>query len=249
MTSDTFVRRYAKPVVFLLCLLPVAWLALGIFALESGNLSSAAATALGANPVEKVQDTLGIWGLRLLLVTLAVTPLRVLTGSPKLHLFRRMLGLFAFSYVALHFLWYLFVDQAFDWEQLAADVVKRPYVTAGFTALLLLVPLAVTSTRRAMRRLGRRWEKLHRLVYAAAILGCVHFWWQVKADIREPAVYAGVLALLLGWRVLNRRKRRGVGSVARSRGESRERNAGEDQGAAEAGVPVHRLAQQPPAQH
>jgi sulfoxide reductase heme-binding subunit YedZ len=246
---DTLVRRYAKPVVFLLCLLPAAWLALGIGALESGDAGAAAARALGANPVEKVQDTLGVWGLRFLLATLAVTPLRVLTGFAKLHLFRRMLGLFAFFYVAMHFLWYLFVDQAFDWEQLAADVVKRPYITAGFTALLLLAPLAATSTRRSMRRLGRRWEKLHRLVYPAAILACVHFWWQVKADIREPAVYAGVLALLLGWRLLRNRKRRNAASVAGTGGQRRERNAREDQGAADTRSPVHRLAEQPPAQH
>ena len=167
-----------------------------------------AARALGANPVEKIQDTLGIWGLRLLLVTLAVTPFRVLGGWPRLQLFRRMLGLFAFFYISLHFLWYLFVDQAFDWSQLLADVVKRPYVTAGFTAFLLLVPLAATSTQRAMRRLGRRWQKLHRLVYAAAILGCVHFWWQVKADTREPLVYAAIATLLLGWRLHRAWRRR-----------------------------------------
>lgn len=249
MDPDALVRRYAKPVVFLACLLPAAWLALGIWGLESGDAGSGAARALGANPVEKVQDTLGIWGLRLLLATLAVTPLRVLTGFAKLHLFRRMLGLFAFFYVCMHFLWYLFVDQALDWAQLAADVVKRPYITAGFTVLVLLVPLAVTSTRRAMRRLGRRWQTLHRLVYPAAILACVHFWWQVKADIREPAVYAAVAALLLGWRLANRRRRRGAASGAEARGERRERDAREDQGAADAGAPVHALAEQPPAQH
>lgn len=248
MDSDYFVRRFAKPVVFLLCLLPVAWLALGIYALESGDVASRAAQALGANPVEKVQDTLGIWGLRFLLATLAVTPLRVLLGWPRLHLFRRPLGLFAFFYVALHFLWYLFVDQDSNWGQLAGDVAKRPYITAGFTALLVLVPLAVTSTQRAMRRLGRRWQTLHRLVYVAAVLGCVHYWWQVKADIREPALYAAVLAVLLGWRVVNRRKRRSTASRARPRSERRERNAGQDQGGASAGVPVHRLAEQPPPQ-
>ncbi len=214
MDTDYAVRRYLKPVVFLLCLLPAAWLVAGIAALQSGDAASAAARALGANPVEEVQDTLGIWGLRLLLATLAVTPLRVLLDWPKLHLFRRMLGLFAFFYIALHFAWYLFVDQAFDWEQLAADVVKRPYVTAGFTALLLLVPLAATSTARAMRRLGRRWQRLHRLVYPAAILGCVHFWWQVKADIREPAIYAGIAALLLGWRLVRAQARGRAASVA-----------------------------------
>jgi sulfoxide reductase heme-binding subunit YedZ len=212
--TDYAVRRYAKPVVFLLCLVPAAWLVAGIAALQSGDEASAAARALGANPVEKVQDTLGIWGLRLLLATLAVTPLRVLLGWPKLQLFRRMLGLFAFFYVVLHFAWYLFVDQAFDWQQLAADVVKRPYVTAGFTALVLLVPLAATSTAGAMRRLGRRWQRLHRLVYVAAVLGCVHYWWQVKADIREPAIYAGITALLLGWRVVRAQARRRAARVA-----------------------------------
>jgi sulfoxide reductase heme-binding subunit YedZ len=246
--ADYRLRRYAKPLVFLLCLLPAAWLVAGIVALESGDVTAAAAQALGANPVEKVQDTLGIWGLRLLLVTLAVTPLRVLGGWPKLQLFRRMLGLFAFFYIALHFLWYLFVDQDFDWRQLAGDVAKRPYITAGFTALVLLVPLAVTSTQKAMRRLGRRWQKLHRLVYPAAILGCVHFWWQVKADIREPLVYAAIAAALLGWRWHHARRRR-LGSTARPRAEGRERDAGEDQGAARARAPVHGLADQPPAQH
>jgi sulfoxide reductase heme-binding subunit YedZ len=244
MDTDRFVRRVAKPAVFALCLLPAAWLALGIAGLASGDAGSRAALALGANPVEKVQDTLGIWGLRFLLATLAVTPLRVLTRSPKLHLFRRMLGLFAFFYVSAHFLWYLFVDQAFDWEQLAADVVKRPFVTAGFTALLLLAPLAATSTRGAMRRLGRRWQRLHRLVYPAAILACVHFWWQVKADIREPAVYAGLLALLLGWRLLNRRR-----GPARRAAPRREGDAREDQRTADSRPRINGLAEQPPAQH
>jgi sulfoxide reductase heme-binding subunit YedZ len=243
MDADRFVRRVAKPAVFVLCLLPAAWLALGIAGLVAGDPSSQAALSLGANPVEKVQDTLGIWGLRLLIATLAVTPLRVLTRSPKLHLFRRMLGLFAFFYVTAHFFWYLFVDQAFNWEQLAGDVVKRPYVTAGFSALLLLTPLAVTSTRRAMRRLGRRWQRLHRLVYPAAILACLHFWWQVKADIREPALYAGLLALLLGWRLWNRRRGPSRRGAAR-----REGDAGEDQRASQGRAGVHGFAEQPPAQ-
>lgn len=200
MATENTVRRFAKPVVFLLCLLPAAWLAAGIAALQSGDLAAPPAQWLGANPVEKVQDELGIWGLRLLLATLAVTPLRTILGWPKLLLFRRMLGLFAFFYAALHFLWYLFVDQAFDWAQLLADVARRPYVTAGFTAFVLLVPLAATSTRAAMRRLGRRWLRLHRLVYPATLLGCLHFWWQVKADVREPLVYAAIAVTLLGWR-------------------------------------------------
>lgn len=233
MDADYRARRYAKPILFLLCLWPAVWLTVGILALQSGKASSAAALALGVNPVEAVQDTLGIWGLRLLLATLAVTPLRVIGGWTWLQSFRRMLGLFAFFYLTLHFLWYLFVDQAFDWRQLAADVVKRPYVTAGFSALLMLIPLAATSTRRAMRRLGRRWQKLHRLVYPAAILGCIHFWWQVKADVREPLVYSAILALLLGWRLYR----------------SRAGNRKQDQKAARAGPPVERLAEQPPGQH
>jgi sulfoxide reductase heme-binding subunit YedZ len=251
MDADYVARRYVKPLLFLLCLAPAAWLAAGILALQAGEVTGAAAQALGANPVEKVQDTLGIWGLRLLLVTLAVTPLRVIGGWPRLQLFRRMLGLFAFFYVSLHFLWYLFVDQAFDWRQLAADVVKRPYITAGFTAFLLLVPLAATSTRRAMRRLGRRWQKLHRLAYVAAILGCVHYWWQVKADVREPLAYAAVLALLLGWRLYHRRRGSAAArapSGARSRGQGRERNPAKDQEPARAGLGLERLAEQPPGQ-
>ena len=243
--ADILQRRVFKPLVFLLCLLPAAWLVAGLTGWEPA--------ALGANPVEKIQDTLGVWGLRLLLVTLAVTPLRELGGWPRLLAFRRMLGLYAFFYVALHFLFYLFVDQALDWRQLLADVAKRPYITLGFTALLLLVPLAVTSTRRAMRRLGRRWQKLHRLVYVATILGCVHFWWQVKADVREPLIYAAITALLLGWRLQRYRQRRAAqaqrsGPAPLARGHGTERDAGQDQRTAGAGAPVQRLAQQPPAE-
>jgi sulfoxide reductase heme-binding subunit YedZ len=250
MDADYRARRYAKPVVFLLCLGPAAWLAAGLVALQAGDASGAAAQALGVNPVEAVQDTLGIWGLRFLLATLAITPLRVIGGWPWMQAFRRMLGLFAFFYVGMHFLWYLFVDQAFDWRQLLADVVKRPYVTAGFTAFLLLVPLAATSTRSAMRRLGRRWQKLHRLVYAAAILGCVHYWWQVKADIREPLVYAGILAVLLGWRLHRRRSRRApVPTSAAARPEGRKADGRENEDSARTRAPVERLAEDPPGQH
>jgi sulfoxide reductase heme-binding subunit YedZ len=253
MDSDAVARRFAKPVLFTLCLLPVAWLAAGILALQWGDPTAAAARALGANPVEKIQDTLGIWGLRLLLVTLMITPLRVVGGWPRLQLFRRMLGLFAFSYISLHFAWYLFVDQAFAWSQLLADVAKRPFVTAGFLAFALLVPLAVTSTQGSMRRLGRRWQKLHRLVYLAAVLGCVHYWWQVKADVREPLVYAGIAALLLGWRALRawRRRRASAGaksSVAGTGAQGRERDRGQDQQPPRSSPHVQRLADQPPAE-
>lgn len=234
MNADVLTRRVVKPAVFLLCLWPMLWLAAGIF--------GRAGVDLGINPVETIQDTLGIWGLRLLLATLAITPLRVLGGWPRAQGFRRMLGLFAFSYILLHFLFYLFVDQAFDWPQLVADIVKRPYITLGFTALVLLVPLAVTSTRGAMRRLGRRWQTLHRLVYPATVLGCVHFWWQVKADVREPLIYAGIAALLLGWRALRairRRRAKPAASGALARGARADRDAGEDQEPARARTPVH----------
>jgi sulfoxide reductase heme-binding subunit YedZ len=236
MHADTLTRRVAKPIVFVLCLLPLLWLLAGIVGWPGADL--------GANPVEKIQDTLGIWGLRLLLATLAITPLREIGGWPRLQLFRRMLGLFAFAYLLLHFLFYLFVDQALDWRQLAADIVKRPYITVGFAALLLLVPLAVTSTRRAMRRMGRRWQMLHRLVYPAAVLGCVHFWWQVKADVREPLIYVAVAALLLGWRVAGwwrRRQARVAASAARVRSSRTDRDACQNQETAGTGSPVHGL--------
>jgi sulfoxide reductase heme-binding subunit YedZ len=234
MLADTLTRRVAKPIVFVLCLLPLLWLLAGIAGWTRADL--------GANPVEKIQDTLGIWGLRLLLATLAVTPLREIGGWTRLQLFRRMLGLFAFAYLLLHFLFYLFVDQAFDWPQLVADIIKRPYITVGFAALMLLVPLAATSTRRAMRRMGRRWQTLHRLVYPAAVLGCVHFWWQVKADVREPLIYVAIAALLLGWRVAGwwrRRQARAASSTARARSSRSGRDAGQNQDAAGTGSPVH----------
>jgi sulfoxide reductase heme-binding subunit YedZ len=234
MRADTLTRRVAKPIVFVLCLLPLLWLLAGIVGWAGADL--------GANPVEKTQDTLGIWGLRLLLATLAITPLREIGGWPRLQLFRRMLGLFAFAYLLLHFLFYLFVDQAFDWPQLVADIIKRPYITVGFAALMLLVPLAATSTRRAMRRMGRRWQTLHRLVYPAAVLGCVHFWWQVKADVREPLIYVAIAALLLGWRVAGwwrRRQARAASSTARARSSRSGRDAGQNQDAAGTGSPVH----------
>jgi len=253
MNADFLVRRIAKPLVFLLCLLPAAWLVAAIIALQTGGIAGWQPTSLGANPVEKIQDTLGIWGLRLLLVTLAVTPLRVIGGWPRLLAFRRMLGLFAFFYIVLHFLWYLFVDQAFDWPQLLADVAKRPFITAGFTAFVLLVPLAATSTQAAMRRLGRRWQELHRLIYPAAILGCVHFWWQVKADIREPVVYAAIAAILLGWRLWRHRRLRAAAagqasSVAGTRRPGAERNTSQNQQPTGARPPVHAFAEQPPAE-
>ena len=200
-------RRLVKPLLFVLCSLPLAWLLVRAFGL--------AGTGLGANPIDELQDRLGAWGLRLLLATLCVTPLAVTLRKPWLMGTRRMLGLFAFTYLALHFLNWFVLDQWFDLQAIAADIVKRPYITVGFTAFVLLVPLAVTSTAGWMRRLGRRWHRLHRLVYPAAILGCTHFWWQVKADWREPAVHAALLAGLLAWRIRRARRRTTVAGAVR----------------------------------
>jgi len=162
---------------------------------------SALLGALGANPVETLEHTTGLWTLRLLLATLAVTPLRRALGWAWLAPYRRTLGLLAFSYCCLHLCIYALVDLWGAWDTLVEDVLERPYVTAGFTGFLLLVPLAVTSTRAWMRRLGRRWVVVHRLVYAAAVAGCLHFLWLVKADLLEPLVYTSILALLLAARV------------------------------------------------
>jgi sulfoxide reductase heme-binding subunit YedZ len=202
MTASSI--RALKVVVFGLCLVPLAMLALAVFGV--GGLS------LGANPIEELIHQLGKWGLKFLLMTLAVTPLRKLTGWNWLIRFRRMLGLFAFVYVLLHFLVYAGLDQRFELTAIIEDIAERPYITIGMSALLLLLPLAVTSTKGMMRRLGKRWQKLHRLVYVIAILGVWHFYWQVKLDTLEALIYAGILAVLLGFRLLvwRRRKRRGA---------------------------------------
>jgi len=191
--------RVLKIPVFALCLLPLALLALETFGV--GGLS------LGANPVEELIHRLGKWGLKFLLITLAVTPLRRLTGWNWLIRFRRMLGLFAFFYVLMHFLAYAGIDQRFDLALILEDIVERPYITVGMTALLLLLPLALTSTKGMMRRLGKRWQKLHRLIYVIGILGVWHFYWQVKLDTLEPLTYAGILTALLAFRVVDRRRR------------------------------------------
>jgi sulfoxide reductase heme-binding subunit YedZ len=199
MTASSI--RALKVVVFGLCLGPVTLLALAVFGV--GGLS------LGANPIEELIHQLGKWGLKFLLITLAVTPLRKLTGWNWLIRFRRMLGLFAFFYVLLHFLVYAGLDQRFGLAVIIEDIAKRPFITIGMAAVLLLLPLALTSTKGMMRRLGKRWQKLHRLVYVIAILGVWHFYWQVKLDTLEALIYAGILAALLGYRLLDwwRRKR------------------------------------------
>jgi len=163
---------------------------------------------LGANPIEALLNRLGWWTLAFVLIALVPTPLARVTGWSWPARYRRMLGLFAFCYGFLHFACYVGVDQFFDWSAIAADVVKRKFITIGMLALALLTPLALTSTNRAVRRLGYvRWKRLHRLVYLAAVCGVVHFVWRVKADLREPLVFAGVLAVLLLLRLVPRRRR------------------------------------------
>ncbi|UCG71687.1 MAG: sulfoxide reductase heme-binding subunit YedZ [Chromatiales bacterium] len=192
MPTTRQVRFVLKPFVFAACAAPLVYIALRIAGIGP---------SLGPNPVEVLQDEFGEWALRMLLATLAITPLRVALGKPWPLRFRRMLGLFAFTYAALHFANYLVLDQQFDWPIIVEDILDRPFITVGFTALLILLPLAVTSTQGWQRRLGARWGRLHRVVYVAAILACWHFWWQVKKDITEPAIYAAILGVLLGIRV------------------------------------------------
>ncbi|MGD8207673.1 MAG: protein-methionine-sulfoxide reductase heme-binding subunit MsrQ [Thiohalocapsa sp.] len=193
-------RAASKAALFLLCLAPLLLL---VWRVVDGRL--------GANPVEAVVHDTGAWTLRLLLVTLAVTPLRRLTGWASLVRFRRMLGLFAFFYGLLHFTAYLWLDRALDWPTIIDDIAKRPYITVGFAALILMVPLAVTSTKGWLRRLGPRWKRLHRLVYPIAVLGVLHYLWLVKADLLEPGIYAGILGLLLLARAPLRRLRPDLG--------------------------------------
>ncbi len=185
-----------KILVFLLAGFPLAWLV--VLAINS---------QLGANPVEFITHFTGTWTLVGLMLTLTVTPLRQLTGYAHLLRIRRMLGLFTFFYASLHFITYIWLDQFFDLHAIIKDVYKRPFITVGFIAYLLLIPLAVTSSNAMIRRLSaKRWQSLHRLVYVIAILGVIHYWWLVKKDIRQPLIYAGILTILLGWRVIRRQR-------------------------------------------
>lgn len=181
-----------KNFLFVCCLAPFFIL---VFNAVTGNL--------GANPIEKVRLFTGDWTLYFLLITLAITPLRKISGWNELIRYRRMLGLYAFFYACLHFLSYLILDQFFDWEEIGRDIIKRPYITIGVAAFVLLIPLAVTSTNRMMKRLGKNWKQLHSLIYLIATLGILHFLWLVKADIREPVLMGtlliGLLILRLPW--------------------------------------------------
>lgn len=192
-SSDALIRWVLKPVLFVAASLPFLWMA--------GGAAGWWDAQLGAEPVREIIHRCGKTALNLLLITLVVTPVRQLTHWSDVQRLRRPLGLFAFFYALLHFVAYAWLDQGLDWRAIGEDIVKRPYITIGVLALLMLVPLAITSTRGMMRRLKRRWQTLHRLIYAIAILGVWHYYWQVKQDVREPLVYAGILALLLGWRV------------------------------------------------
>jgi len=178
--------RNPKPWVFVACLLPIVRL-----------LVLGGSGGLGANPIEFITRSTGTWTLVGLLLTLSITPLRRLTGQVALLRYRRMLGLFSFFYGCLHFVTYIWLDQFFDPAAIARDILKRPFITIGFTAFVLLIPLAATSTHAMMRRLGRRWQQLHRLIYLIALLGVIHYVWLVKKDLTEPLIYGGVLACLL----------------------------------------------------
>lgn len=197
MNADTKIRWIAKPILFAAGLLPLAWLAW-----------KATTVGLGAHPQEYVNRFLGDWALRFLLIALAVTPVRGLTGWNALARFRRMLGLFAFFYAFCHVTSYVAVDQFFDWIAIGKDIIKRNYITIGMITFATLIPLAATSTDGMVRRLGGpRWKKLHRLVYVAGVAGVFHFYMMVKADVREPLIYAAILTALLAYRVLKRLKR------------------------------------------
>ena len=195
MLRQALQHRSAKSLLWLSCLMPFAWLVWG-----AGN------DALGANPAEYLIRATGDWTLRLLCVTLAVTPLRVMSGLPELAKLRRMLGLFTYFYVVLHLLCYSWLDMGFEWGDIAADIAKRPFILVGFSSFVLLTPLALTSFNRAIRWLGaKRWQWLHRLVYAVAVLAVLHFFWMRagKSNFAEVFVYAAVIFVLLAWRVFH----------------------------------------------
>ncbi len=177
--------RLIKPLIFSLCLLPLILLFRNLYLDE-----------LGANPIEVVTRSTGEWTLRFLLITLAMTPLRRFTGSSWPLRLRRMLGLYSFFYVCVHLLTYIWLDHFFDWGEIVTDIIKRPYITFGVLAFTLLIPLALTSTKKMMKRLGRRWKALHKLIYFIAPLGVLHFLLLVKADLREPLIYAFILLAL-----------------------------------------------------
>lgn len=210
MVTQRQLRFVVKPLVFLAALLPAVLIVTDAFELTG---------SLGANPIEEILDRLGILGIQFVLVALAVTPLRHLTGWTQLAQLRRMLGLFAFFYVFMHFLTWLVLDRGLYWPDIIEDIVKRPFITIGMLALLLLLAMALTSFARARRAMGRRWQQLHYSVYVVGVLGVWHYWWQVKADVLEPLIYAILLTGLLGFRVLRRQRGRRPKVGSRNRPE------------------------------
>lgn len=191
MTPNQRIRFIFKPLVFVACLLPSLWLGWNWY---HDNLS--------ANPIDDVTDTTGTWTLRFLVITLAITPVRRISGWNRLLQFRRMIGLLAFFYGTLHFFTYLYLDQFFLWEEILADIPKRPFITVGFLSFVLMIPLAVTSTDRIAKWMGgKRWNRLHKLVYVTATGGVIHYLWLVKADVQRPLIYGGILAVLMGTRL------------------------------------------------
>jgi len=199
MDRNTIIRFVGKPLTFLLCLLPLIAISLRVYGIGG---------TLGANPIETLQDYFGEWGLRFILIALAVTPLRKVSGWNWLSRFRRMLGLFAFFYVLMHFVIWLILDQGLLLSAIVEDIFERPFITLGMLALTLLLAMALTSTAGIRRRMGRRWQRLHYSIYVVAILAVWHYWWQVKKDITEPLIYAVIVATLLGYRYWDSRRRR-----------------------------------------
>ena len=193
--AEPYFTRIFKPLLFVLLLVPALYYGWGLWQDE-----------LGANPLEAVIRGLGDWALRILLITLLMSPLRRLVNWTQALRLRRMLGLYAYFYVILHLLGYLWFDQFFDWEEIWFDILERPFITIGMVAVVLLIPLAITSTKGMIRRLGKNWKRLHSLVYLISILAVIHFWWMVKLDITEPVIYSVILAVLLSERLFRRFK-------------------------------------------
>ena len=190
--------KWTKVVLFVVCLMPAVRLGWGLFLVLQGK----PAGAMTANPIEFITRDTGDWIMRFLLATLCITPLRLLLNRPQLTRFRRMLGLYAFFYGALHLLTWMWLDKFFAWMEMFMDVLKRPFITVGMLGFLVMVPLAITSTSAMVRRLGwARWQKLHRIVYVAPAAGVVHYWWLVKSDISEPLLYGVILSVLMAYRL------------------------------------------------
>jgi sulfoxide reductase heme-binding subunit YedZ len=207
--------KWTKGIVFVVCLIPAAQLAYGAYVAFTRDPS-----ALGSNPLQTLEHTTGDWALRFLAITLAVSPLKKILNQPQLVRFRRMLGLFAFFYAFVHFGIYIGLDRTLDFGSVWGDVVKRPFITVGFTAFVLMIPLAITSTAGWVRRMGyKKWQLLHRAIYISAIAGVIHFYWLVKSDVREPLTYGGIIAVLLAWRVfdsfMSQRRKPSAGRVVR----------------------------------